>query len=48
MTYFNYRIYQIDKKTCGDCHPQCKGSCSGPNADDCDECANVKDGKFCH
>ncbi|CAO1345298.1 unnamed protein product [Diamesa hyperborea] len=41
------KIYQIDKKTCGDCHPQCKGSCSGPNADDCDECANVKDGKFC-
>ncbi|CAO1345232.1 unnamed protein product [Diamesa hyperborea] len=41
------RIYEIDEKTCGDCHQQCKGSCSGPNADDCDECVNVKDGEFC-
>ncbi|CAO1344309.1 unnamed protein product [Diamesa hyperborea] len=41
------RIYQIDMKTCGDCHQQCKESCSGPNADDCGECASVKDGEFC-
>ncbi|KAG5675685.1 hypothetical protein PVAND_005570 [Polypedilum vanderplanki] len=40
-------IYQIDKKTCGDCHPECKGSCTGPNADDCEECVHVKDGKYC-
>ncbi|CAO1339885.1 unnamed protein product [Diamesa hyperborea] len=40
-------VYQIDKKTCGDCHQECKESCSGPNADNCHECANVKDDEFC-
>jgi epidermal growth factor receptor len=42
-----FSIYQIDKKTCGECHEQCKGSCRGPLAEDCFECKNVKDGKFC-
>lgn len=42
-----FSIYQIDEKNCGDCHEQCKGSCTGPNPDDCLECAKVKDGKFC-
>jgi epidermal growth factor receptor len=45
--FLRFSIYQIDEKTCGECHEQCKGSCSGPNAEDCFECKNVKDGKFC-
>ncbi len=43
----NSRIYQVDDKTCGDCHSECKNSCNGPNSEDCHECANVKDGKYC-
>ncbi|CAO1400328.1 unnamed protein product [Diamesa hyperborea] len=41
------KIDQIDKKTCEGCHPQCKRSCIGSNADNCDECVNDKDGEFC-
>lgn len=41
------RIYQVDNTTCGDCNSECRDSCSGPNADNCHSCANVKDGKFC-
>lgn len=47
LTDYFHRIYQIDKNSCGDCQEQCKGTCTGPNNDDCIECANVKDGKFC-
>uniref|UniRef100_A0A2M4B952 Epidermal growth factor receptor n=2 Tax=Anopheles marajoara TaxID=58244 RepID=A0A2M4B952_9DIPT len=41
------RIYQVNSKTCEDCHPECKDFCYGPNADNCGSCVNVKDGKFC-
>jgi epidermal growth factor receptor len=37
----------VDKKTCGDCHKECKRSCRGPNSDDCYECKHVRDGKYC-
>ena len=47
LFFFYSRIYQIDAKSCGECHPQCKGSCRGPNADDCFECEHVQDGPFC-
>lgn len=40
-------IYQKDSKTCGQCHPECKFSCSGPEPDNCLECVHVKDGKYC-
>ncbi|KAG4073502.1 hypothetical protein HA402_000726 [Bradysia odoriphaga] len=40
-------IYQVDSKTCGLCHPECKHSCSGPGADNCTECQHVRDGKYC-
>lgn len=36
-----------DKINCGQCHPECKRSCSGPDADNCAECAHVRDGKHC-
>lgn len=42
-----FRIYQVNSKSCGDCHPECANSCYGPNADNCGSCVNVKDGKFC-
>ncbi|KAL1395031.1 hypothetical protein pipiens_000335, partial [Culex pipiens pipiens] len=41
------KIYQVNSKSCGDCHPECANSCYGPNADNCGSCVNVKDGKFC-
>ncbi|KFB41066.1 AGAP008819-PA-like protein [Anopheles sinensis] len=41
------RIYQVNSKTCEDCHPECKDFCFGPNADNCGSCVNVKDGRFC-
>uniref|UniRef100_A0A182RPP5 Epidermal growth factor receptor n=1 Tax=Anopheles funestus TaxID=62324 RepID=A0A182RPP5_ANOFN len=41
------RLYQVDTKTCGDCHAECKDFCHGPNADHCGSCVNVKDGRFC-
>lgn len=42
------RLYQIKSTTeCGECHPECNGSCTGPNATDCDSCANAQDGQFC-
>ncbi|XP_058451762.1 epidermal growth factor receptor isoform X1 [Malaya genurostris] len=41
------KIYQVNSKTCGDCHQECSDSCYGPNADNCGSCVNVKDGKFC-
>ncbi|XP_063699367.1 epidermal growth factor receptor [Culicoides brevitarsis] len=41
------RLYQIDAKTCGECHEECRDSCTGPHNDDCSACKNVKDGKFC-
>lgn len=40
-------IYQVDSKSCGLCHPECKHSCSGPGADNCTECQHVRDGKYC-
>ncbi|XP_055299802.1 epidermal growth factor receptor [Sitodiplosis mosellana] len=36
-----------DKNHCGQCHPECKRSCSGPEATDCLECEHVRDGKIC-
>jgi len=47
INYHPSRIYQINESTCGDCHSECRGTCTGPNANDCEDCANVKDGKFC-
>uniref|UniRef100_A0A182WA18 receptor protein-tyrosine kinase n=1 Tax=Anopheles minimus TaxID=112268 RepID=A0A182WA18_9DIPT len=41
------RLYQVNSKTCGDCHAECKDFCHGPNADNCGSCVNVKDGRFC-
>lgn len=43
----HHRMYQVDSKTCDDCHSECRDSCSGPNSDNCSACANVKDGRFC-
>lgn len=40
-------IYQVDSKTCGLCHPECKYSCTGPGADNCSDCQHVRDGKYC-
>lgn len=34
-------------KTCGQCHPECKRSCTGPNPIDCLECVHVRDGRQC-
>lgn len=36
-----------DKVHCGQCHPECKRSCTGPNEVDCLECLHVRDGKHC-
>lgn len=36
-----------DKVYCGSCHPECKRSCTGPEATDCFECLHVRDGKHC-
>ncbi|XP_062547794.1 epidermal growth factor receptor isoform X1 [Armigeres subalbatus] len=41
------KIYQVNPRSCGDCHPECSDSCIGPNADNCGSCVNVKDGSFC-
>uniref|UniRef100_A0A8W7PX60 receptor protein-tyrosine kinase n=1 Tax=Anopheles coluzzii TaxID=1518534 RepID=A0A8W7PX60_ANOCL len=41
------RACQVDSKTCGDCHQECKDFCYGPNEDNCGSCMNVKDGRFC-
>jgi len=40
-------LYQIDQKTCGECHEECRDSCTGPNSDQCTACKYVKDGRFC-
>ncbi|XP_063315153.1 receptor tyrosine-protein kinase erbB-2 [Pelobates fuscus] len=42
----------INGNRCVSCHPQClplngNETCSGPNADQCTECANYKDGETC-
>lgn len=36
-----------DKVHCGQCHSECKRSCTGPEAIDCLECLHVRDGKHC-
>lgn len=40
-------IYQLNSNTCASCHPECKNSCNGPNADNCMECLNDQDGNIC-
>lgn len=44
----NSRLYLVKNSTeCGECHSECRDSCTGPNATDCNSCANVRDGRFC-
>lgn len=42
------RVYQIDNKTCGQCHEQCFDSCTGPSDEECLQCAaNLKEDNRC-
>ncbi|XP_023305404.2 epidermal growth factor receptor isoform X1 [Lucilia cuprina] len=38
--------YQFNAKTCKQCHPECR-TCSGPDAEHCDECVHVRDENRC-
>ncbi|KAL9912330.1 epidermal growth factor receptor isoform 2-T2 [Glossina fuscipes fuscipes] len=38
--------YKFDAKTCKQCHPECL-TCSGPDAEHCDECVHVRDDNRC-
>lgn len=37
----------MDANHCSECHAECRRSCTGPGADNCSECVNVKDGQHC-
>lgn len=43
-----HNLYTMpDKEHCGQCHTECKESCSGPESTDCRECLHVRDGRHC-
>lgn len=43
--WFTYELNGT--KECRRCHKECRASCSGENADQCDSCKHSKDGPFC-
>lgn len=47
MLFFICRLYQSAEKICKECHEECDGICTGPTAEHCKKCKNVRDGLFC-
>ena len=44
---YEARSHNETQRMCKACHEECDGTCTGPKANNCDKCKNVRDGPFC-